>query len=379
MSENKPYVGVYRTAFPLVSETFIVEQMRAMRAWKPVAISRDYLGGGDEFKHIELSKQRGRFDAFCFSAFGSMRGFVGNPKLSQLHLIHAHFAPDGVLAQPIAQHLGIPLVVTCHGSDVTVSDTSLLKSGRITNFRWVLGREKLFAGATKFIAVSDFLRETMLAKGFPPEKTIKHYVGVDIDRFRPISNPSSDRAPYFLSVARHTEVKGLDVLLEAFALVVKKHPAVRLVQIGNGGITQQLKLQTKRLGLENNVEFLGALPSAQVLPFIQNARALVLSSRRAENGAEEAFGLVLAEASACGVPCIGTRVGGIPEAMIPGDTGFIVEPEAPTALAECMTLLLTDIELAHLLGQKGREYVADKFSLARQTAILEDMYSELAE
>nr|WP_315464255.1 glycosyltransferase [uncultured Rhodoferax sp.] len=376
---TKSHVGIYRTAFPLYSETFIVEQIGAYSQYEPVIVCRDLYNSVDKYDVVTLSQRGQRLKKLVFSLFGGSRVFDNEDVLKKLGLIHAHFAPDAVLALSLAKRLKIPLVATCHGSDIMVSDRYLLKSMRLTNWRYLTVRPRLMRETSFFIAVSDFLRNAMIQRGFPAEKVIRHYVGVDTERLVP--NPGQVTAHggerFILSVARHTDVKGIDVLLRAFAHVVRTHPDVRLLQIGAGELTQDLKALAAELDIEKNIDFLGAQQPSEVLKYLQACKMLVLSSRKAKSGAEESFGLVLIEAAACGVPTIGTRVGGIPEAIVHGETGFVVESENVDVLAERISLLLTDKDLAMAMGMRGREMVCDSFDIKVQTRKLEAMYASL--
>lgn len=379
MKMSKPKVGIYRTAFPLYSETFISEQMRSFLQYEPVVICRDLVGDVNDFDVVTLNDSFRSLKKLGFTALGVTNIFNNEATLKNLSLIHGHFAPDAVLALSLANRLEIPLVATCHGSDVMVSDSYLLRSGRVTNWRYLASRSKLMREASLFVAVSDFLRDAMIQRGYPSDKVVRHYVGVDTTRLTPRKDviPEKGGANFILSVARHTEVKGLDVLLRAFARVVRLHPTLRLVQIGGGALTLELKMLAVELGVDGSVDFLGAQPPAEVLRYLQACKALVLSSRQAKSGAEEAFGLVLSEASACGVPCIGTRVGGIPEAVKHGETGFIVESENVDELAEKISVLISDPELASAMGKRGREFVCDMFDIKTQTHKLETTYMQI--
>lgn len=379
LSVPKPTIGIYRTVFPLRSETFISEQIRAFATYQAVIICRDLLESNGAIPAIAIEGRFRALNRVRFTVFGSIRGFGRLADLEKLRLIHAHFAPDAVLALSLARKLRIPLIVTCHGSDVTTRDLEIVKDGKLSGYRYLFGREQLFEYGSKFIAVSEFLRKKMIQSGFPQHKVIKHYVGIDTSRFVPrIQDRSAlNDAPYILSVARHTSVKGIDLLLKAFSIVLRSNPTLRLIQIGSGTLTRDLKLLAKELKIGRNVSFLGALPSAQVLPYVQHCNALVLSSRRTSSGAEEAFGLVLTEASSCGVPCIGTRVGGIPEAVVHGETGFLTEPEDVYDLAEKIAQVVSNPDLANSMGRRGRELACDVFDLRKQTRSLESMYAEL--
>lgn len=370
------FVGVYRTAFPLYSETFISGQIHSFSKFSPVVICRDPVGPINNFDVVTLTCRFKFFEKLFFTAFG-VSGFFDNENLlKKLNLIHAHFAPDAVLALSLANRLKIPLVATCHGSDVMVSDGYLLMSGLLTNLRYLAMRGKLMRETSLFIAVSKFLRNSMIARGYPEDKVITHYIGVDTTRFMPLATSQRciSGGEYILSVARHTDVKGLDLLFRAFSRVHQLHPNFRLIQIGGGELTQNLTKLVNELGINDCVEFLGPQPPSEVLRYLQSCKALVLSSRQSSSGAEEAFGLVLAEASACGVPCIGTNIGGIPEAVMHGETGLIVEPENAEMLADTICYLLEDNHLAERLGKRGREMIMDCFDLKKQTKKLENIY-----
>lgn len=379
MNAQRPTVGIYRTSFPLYSETFISEQVRALSHFAPRIVARTPHSGADAYDLVSLSSSGRSLESLLFTAFGRLGCFARNPRLSGLSLLHAHFAPDAVLALPIARHLGIPLIATCHGSDVTVDDWHILLGRKLSGWRYLLQRGALFDYGSKFVAVSDFLRDRMITAGYPRDKVVRHYVGVDTSRFVPNASPEPmfGNKPFVLSVARHTEVKGLDVLIDAFATIALRYPDLLLVQIGSGEQTAVLKARVTDLGLADRVLFLGAQPPLEVLRHMQGCRLLVLSSRRAISGAEESFGLVLTEAASCGIPTVATHVGGIPEAMVAGETGLLVEPDDAPALATAMDTIIANPDLSSAMGLRAREFVRDCFDLHRQTAQLEKIYAEV--
>lgn len=380
MNSCKPLVGVYRTAFPLYSETFISEQIRALSVYAPLVITRTPHAGATDYDLVELFSRTRFVEALLFTAFGRMGSLSDNPRLSQLRLMHAHFAPDAVLAMPIAKHFGVPMITTCHGSDVTVDDLHIARSGKISGLRYLLERGELFSYGSKFLAVSKFLKDRMIAVGYPSDKVVLHYIGVDTARFRPndhVETPLQGRR-FILSIARHTDVKGLDILVDAFSVVARRDPQLLLVQIGSGELTTKLKAQASDLGVRNRILFLGAQPHREVLRYLQGCELLVLSSRRARNGAEESFGLVLAEAAACGAPIVATRVGGIPEAVLEGETGLLVPADNSEKLAEAISTLCNCPDVSSEMGRRGREFVCDCLNLGKQTHILESIYSEIS-
>lgn len=307
-----------------------------------------------------------------YAVSGSPWLFGPRATVPPVGLIHAHFAPDASYALPFAKWLGVPLVATFHGWDVTVPDAWFLREPSVTTAHYVVRREALKQGGAAFIAVSDFIKSRLLAMGFPAERVVRSYIGVDIRKFAPASGPLAER--YILSTARHRRQKGIDTLLKAFARIASRFPDVSLVQVGTGTRTSELHALADRLGLGRRVRFLGAQSHDAVLALTQRATVVALTSQTPPSGQQEALGIVLNEAGACCVPVVGTRHGGIPEAIRDGETGFITEEYDDAAIATALAALLEDRALAEQMGRRGREFVCDVFNLQTQTASLEQLY-----
>ncbi len=288
-------------------------------------------------------------------------------------LIHAHFGTDGVVALPLARRLGIPLVTTFHGFDATLSTAALLRSPAWANFP--LHRRELARRGDLFLCVSAFIRERVLAMGFPAARTDVHYTGVDCDAIRPRAPDAETRT--ILHVARLVEMKGTADLLRAMAVLPPRHADARLLVVGDGELRTSLQALAGTLGIGERVEFRGALPHAEALVLMRRAAMLVLPSVRTATGRVEGLGMVLLEAAATGVPIVGSRVGGIPEAVRDGVTGVLVPPRDHEALARRISDLLDDPALRHRMGGAARRFVAERFDLGRQTELLEAHYDGL--
>lgn len=369
-------IGIYRTAYPLASEAFITQQASAMTRYSPFFLVRSKRGPVD-FEHIALSEGRaGRFRVLLFAGTHLALLLGSTVRLRELSLLHAHFGPDGVSVMPLARRLRIPLIVTFHGGDCTISRNSMWLSGKLYNYHFLMREEKLKKEAALFLAVSGFLRRRLLDKGYPDRKVRTHYIGVDTEKFKPAERVCDE--PYILCVGRHVAVKGIDVLLRAFSGLAKKHQALSLLQVGEGPLTGTLQTLAHTLGIAARVRFLGAQPHDTIVELMRGARVFSLPSQEAENGESEALGIVFNEASACGVPVVATRHGGIPEAVLDGETGFLVPEKDDAALAEKLDMLLADAALARRMGRRGREYVCEAFDLRKQTRVLERIYDEVA-
>ncbi len=175
--------------------------------------------------------------------------------------------------------------------------------------------------------------------------------------------------PTLLTVARHDPVKGLDLLLQAFALV---EPPSRLVLIGEGEETAALRQLCTDLGLDDRVEFRSApWGEARVADMMWAFDGLVLPSRL------EGFPVTIVEAMLAGLAVVATDVGSVREAVTPGVTGWIVEPENPAALAGAMIELLKDPSASAQMGAQGQEVAESAFTIEATRRSYEEMYAAL--
>ena len=373
-SGQVPEIAVFRHNLFRISEPFITQQAGQLRRYRPLYVGRlrygDAPAGADS---LALSDLGGRLP---LARIGwQMLTRNPGPYLRLLEgrrpaLIHAHFGVEGVYALPVARRLGIPLVTTFHGFDATLSTAALLASPAWANYP--LFRHRLARQGALFLCASGFIRERVLAMGFPAARTHVHYIGVDGQAIRP-RDPAEERAT-ILHVARLVEVKGAEYLIRAFALVAGRFPQTELVIIGDGPLKSSLQALAKSLGVAERVRFQGALPHDQVLGWMRKAAMLVLPSVRTPTGRVEGLGMVLLEAAACGVPAVGSRIGGIPEGIADGETGFLAPQKDAPALARAIGDLLADPVLRLAMGTRARAFVLERFDIARQTELLEGFY-----
>jgi glycosyltransferase involved in cell wall biosynthesis len=204
----------------------------------------------------------------------------------------------------------------------------------------------------------DWIRRTHL----PACRVVTIHNGIDADQFIRRSPRAAARAQLGLpcddrlilgGVGRLEEAKGFSFLLEAVALLAKTCPNLLLVLAGQGPLREQLAEQAARLGIGERVRFLGFC--ADVQQVYDALDVFVLSSLC------EALPYALLEAMATCLPAVGTTVGGVPEVIVPGETGFLVPPRDPAALATALRPLLESQVLRQRLGHAGRERVEQHF------------------
>lgn len=349
------------------SETFVAAHATGLRRYRPLVVGLEDKGHVPDALAGRILLAEGAM-ARAAARLG-LWGRLGDELAAlQPALIHAHFGPDGVLAMPLARRLDIPLVTTLHGYEVNRAPGRMLASGRLSWLRYALARRRLVAGGDLFLAVSDALRRQAIARGFPAERTITHYLGVDLERFAP-GGPAEPSL--VLHVGRLVEKKGTAILIEALTQV----PQARLAVIGDGPLRPLLERQARGLG--GRVQFLGARPPGEVAGWMRRAALLAVPSVTARDGDAEGLPTVIVEAAASGVPAVGTAHAGIPEAIIDGRTGFVVPERDAGALAARLSALLGDVALRARMGAAARTLAEARFDARRQIALLEDHYDRV--
>jgi glycosyltransferase involved in cell wall biosynthesis len=163
-----------------------------------------------------------------------------------------------------------------------------------------------------------------------------------------------------LSVGRAVEKKGYDVLLDALARL-PKDLHWRLTHIGGGELRPKLKAKAAALGLEGRIDWLGSRTQEEVLAASRTADLFVLASRIADDGDRDGLPNVLMEAQSQGLPCLSTDVSGVPELIRDGETGCLVPPGDPAALATALASLIGDPARRHALGSAGAARVRAAF------------------
>ncbi|MDG0792843.1 glycosyltransferase [Cohnella ginsengisoli] len=313
----------------------------------------------------------GRLRELLFKATGL--GFPLERKFRQMdfRLLHAHFGPDGVLATPIARRLRIPLIVTFHGYDATVKDEHARKS-YYTHRQYIRKREQLQRSAAVFIAVSDFIRGKLIEQGYPADKIVRHYIGVDTELFKPDPEQAQSRENIVLFVGRLVEVKGAAYLIRAMNEVQRQMPDAELVVIGDGPLRAELEAMAARtLG---KYRFLGTQPPDVVKHWMSRAKVFSVPSVPTPTGAEEAFGISFIEAASMRLPVASFRTGGISEAVSHGETGLLAAPHDWLDLAAGISRLLSDEALWRRMSARSRERACESFDLKEQNQKLERIY-----
>jgi glycosyltransferase involved in cell wall biosynthesis len=376
-------VVVLREDLLPLSQTFVKEQIVALRRWQAVLAGLRFVPGLD-LQGLD-----------CKLVSGWLPGRLARKLVSPLRqlelaplgmrrqlqsldpaLLHVHFATDLVALWPLVKSLQVPILVTLHGYDINIYEEYWRQSD-------YAGRRypgRLLAAArdprVHFIAVSRAIQARAIEYGIPREKISVRYIGVDVARFTPSDPPVPQRKRRILYVGRMVEKKGAILLIEAFARVRNRVKDAELIMIGDG--PNLLAAQQLARKLDVPVSFRGAQPSETVRAMLNEVRVFCLPSVTATNGDAEGLAISLLEAQACGVPVVTSARGGTTEGILDGITGFAFPEYDVEALYERLCMLLEDEERALAMSRAAREFMLQKFDIRHCTSHLEDLYEELS-
>jgi colanic acid/amylovoran biosynthesis glycosyltransferase len=279
-------------------------------------------------------------------------------------LLHAHYGPVGLRVLPVTRALGLPLIVTFHGFDM--SSLPFVDP----SYRRALPR--LFGAARRIVAVSRITRERLVALGCPTERIAVLPLGV------PVSAPPPPREAgpvvRVLTVARLHPKKGVPDLVDAVAKARAAGAPLELDIAGDGPERAAVERRIEAGGLRGTARVHGALPPAEVQRLLATADVFVLNSRTAPDGDIEALGISVLEAMERGVCVIGARHGGIPEVVEDGVTGLLVPERDTEALAAALARVAADARLRARLAAAGRALAERSFDLVRCSARLGALY-----
>ena len=268
-------------------------------------------------------------------------------------VVNAHAPVPGLADLAVAVAGRRPAVLTYHAGSMHKGEPGSGLADRLIGGyeRHVLPR--VFRRARTLVAVSP----VSLAAGHG--HTVEITPGVDTARFTP-GPPAAQRPRTVLYVGRMDRTsawKGVDVLIRAFAGLADL-PGARLRLVGGGDAVPDLLRLAAELGLADRVDAVGELTGEALVTELRTASVLALPSRTEA----ESFGMALVEAMACATPVVGSEVGGIPHVVTDGDTGLLVPPGDPAALAAACRKVLEDAALAVRLGAAGRRRAEERYA-----------------
>ncbi|MBC7806622.1 MAG: glycosyltransferase family 4 protein [Akkermansiaceae bacterium] len=292
---------------------------------------------------------------------------------SGAELLHGHGLRYAPLFAAAAVSGGLPLIVSLH--NLVPRDLTGLQK---TAARTALSR------ASAVIAVSHAVADSAAGIVAERERIVTIPNGIDISRFSLVAAEQQDRrriqresllvAPQdslVVCLSRLSPEKDVTNLLEAFALLTRHSPRLRLCIAGEGRLRKSLEWHINLLGLTEKATLLGVFPREKISDLLFAADIFALSSR------EEGLSLAILEAMASGLPVVATNVGGIPEAVQTGVTGILAPPQDPGAFADALRTLLSDPAKSERMGSAGRSRVSELFTDSAMIASTFRLYNRI--
>lgn len=276
--------------------------------------------------------------------------------------LHAHFASRaGHVAGLAARLAGCTYSITAHAKDIYHRDVDPAV------LRWKI------AGARFVVTVSDhnraYLRDLVADLPGASAKIVRLYNGVDLERFRPTPAPA-EAAPMILGVGRLVEKKGFAVLVDACRRLRDAGRTFRCEIVGAGPEEEALRRQIEEARLTGVVSLTGVLPTERVADALRRAAVVALPCVVGGDGNVDALPTVLLEAAASGRAAVSTRLSGIPEIVEDGATGLLVPPADAAALAAALEALIRDPRRAQCMGRAARSRAEERFDLLGNAARL---------
>ncbi len=390
-------IAFFVDAFPVVSETFILNQITGlMDRGHTVDIFARHRRRGHSV-HDDISRYR------LLDRTHDLDGSRSRPQrwLTGLRLLLAMrwLTPNGLgLLAKVVRHrgntppfntLGVLKIASQERSEgaydvihcqygtlgrplLHLKNIGLIHGRLVTSFRGhdVTQHEKiepnyyteLFREGDLFLPVSLSLESRLLALGAPRDRTFVHHSGIDCARFpfhERVRAPSE--ALVVLTIARLVEMKGVAYGIEAVATLLRSGVSVVYHIVGDGPLRQQLTDLIQERGASAHIHLHGAKPNEAVIEFLAGAHVLLAPSVTATNGETEGIPNAVKEAMATGLPVVATRHSGIPELVEDGVSGFLVDERNAAALAERLSYLAVHPETWGAMGRAGRAMIEAQF------------------
>ncbi len=308
---------------------------------------------------INLSN-KGKFSIF------SIFSLISIIQKHKIDIIHTHLVHAGIIGKIAAKITRVKNVVSTRHYKSAIKEKSVLY--RLEN---ILSKK-----SKAVIAISDSVKEHLIKINNIPENKVQViYNGIDIDRIDKIvkdtANEINNDKVIIGTIGRLHPIKGIDVLLNAFKMILDNHPNTYLELIGDGEIRSNLESQSKTLRINENVNFLGQLLPQDTIKRLNTWDVFVLSSL------SEGFGIVIIEAMALSKPVVASKVGGVLGIVEDKITGYFVQPQNPIELSEKILNLIYNPYNRKAMGILGRKRIEKKFNITRTVSEYEMLYENI--
>lgn len=369
--------GLGRAVTSIVRKLSEVEKVAVLTIGLPGRVE-DEEGGGLAVLRVDPFTLRTTGLVSWVYAFNALMVAKALSRRVKPRLIHAHDWLSAPAAVALKHLLKVPLIATVHATEHGRSRGSISTpmQQQIHYWEWRLTYE-----AWKVFVCSESMRgEVLAAFALPRDKVIVLPNGIDLAEFDAHVPQPGERDRYALPwerivlfAGRHVYDKGVDVLIEAARILLQRRGDAKFVVAGDGPMRMHLEQLARSYGLGDKVLFTGRIPDDALYRAMKLADIVVVPSRY------EPFGIVALEAMAAAKPVIASRVGGLSEIVVDGETGILVPPEDPGALASAIESLLSNPELAREMGARGRRRVEELYRWDKIARYMRHVYGRVLE
>ena len=312
-------------------------------------------------------------NVFRFKSFASSFWLFYNASLFlrrkfSYDILHAQFGPIGEKVALLKELKLIQgeLITSFRGYDINV----VPKSNSIFNKYFYLKKN-----GNLFTANSNFIKQKLINYHF--DETKIHIINSAIlpENFKPTKKSATKDTLNLISVGRLIDIKGYKYSIKAIPELKKLLPERKIIYriIGDGEKLSALRKLAEDINAQD-VVFLGWKPQEEIIKYLDTSDIFIHPAIVGQDGAEEAQGLVIQEAQAMRLPVIASNIGGIPEGLIDGETGYIVNPKEPFQIASCIAKIVKGNKL-ELFGDNARKFVLKNYNQNIQIQRLQKIYS----
>ena len=336
-----------------------------------------------EIHRVPSITRLGRNKQFAFLALSKALQICNKRGVKLIYCGHIVAGITGLLLKRLCN---LPYIVHTYALEITQAKNQKLVVSILQN-------------ADRIITISEFTKASILKLGVDCGKIRKVLPGICLDEFHPDVDASNIIDKYNLSGKKgiltigrldaNEQYKGQDMVIKAMPDILQAVPSAVYVIGGDGSDRKRLENLANEVGVSDKVLFTGWIPEAEKPAFYSACEVFAMPSReivqksplppffKGGSVKAEGFGIVYIEANACGKPVIGGNSGGVPDAVIDGVTGLLVEPTSPKAIGYAIIKLLTNPEMAKQLGENGRKRALRELSAEKMAQNIEAVFEEV--
>lgn len=367
MTDNKTVLCITNDFGPRAGgiETFVIGLIERMPHGS-VVVYTSQQGDTSEYDHrwlteygVEVIRDRSKILLPSFRVGRALRALLASRGIKNVFFGAA--APLAILSQGLRKAGATRIVALTHGHEVWWAKV----------WPFTIAIRRIGNGVDVLTYLGDFTKNAISRSLSSTAQTsmVRIAPGIDTSHFAPVSDAQQlkkelelDQKRVIVSVGRLVHRKGQDTLVEALPAILKEFPDAHLLFVGVGPHLEYIHKRAIQLGVLGSISFVGRVQYNELPRFISVGEIFAMPSRSRLAGLEvEGLGIVYLEASACGLPIVGGRSGGAPDALLEGETGYAVDGLKPDDVAAAVGKLLRDPESAAAMGKRGREWIIQEW------------------